>query len=104
MYPGCSGSGGVEEAGEGAGAGRNVNISITPSGDGRHAASVALTDGDLLSAWLHVVLPLAYQFRPDVVLVAAGFGAIKGDPAGGAPACPATSYLQAAVIVASCTV
>ncbi|GIL43601.1 hypothetical protein Vafri_1290, partial [Volvox africanus] len=48
-----------------------------------------LVDGDLLSAALHVVMPVAYQFRPQLVLVTAGFGALRGDPIGGCSCSPA---------------
>jgi hypothetical protein len=42
----------------------------------------ALTDGDYLAALHNVVLPLAYDLQPQVVLAAAGFGALAGDPHG----------------------
>ncbi len=62
--------------GEGRGEGTTLNLAF---GDG----GVGVVDGDLLSAVMHVVLPVAYQFRPQVVLVAAGFGALRGDFIGG---------------------
>ncbi|KXZ56688.1 hypothetical protein GPECTOR_1g62 [Gonium pectorale] len=88
-YPG---SGAVEDVGEGEGEGTTLNIAFGASG---------LADGDLLSAGLHVVLPVALQFRPDVMIVSAGFGALKGDPIGGCECSPAVfahlTYLLAGV-------
>eukprot|EP00983_Pelagomonas_calceolata_P096946 1158190-Pelagomonas_calceolata.AAC.4 len=38
-----------------------------------------VTDGDYLQCMLHVVLPVAHQFQPDMIVVAAGFDAAHGD-------------------------
>ena len=46
-------------------------------------------DGDYLAAFLRIIMPIAYQFNPDLVLVAAGFDAAKGDPLGGCKITPA---------------
>ncbi|GLC51515.1 hypothetical protein PLESTB_000510800 [Pleodorina starrii] len=83
-YPG---SGAVEEVGDGEAEGTNLNIAFGTSGGA--GGGGGLVDGDLLSTVLHVVLPVAYQFRPQLVLVAAGFGALKGDPIGGCSCSPA---------------
>lgn len=40
-------------------------------------------DAEYLAAFTQVVLPVAYQFNPQLVLVAAGFDAGRGDPLGG---------------------
>lgn len=40
-------------------------------------------DGDYIFVWNHVLLPLAYEFAPDLVLISAGFDAAHGDPLGG---------------------
>ncbi|XP_077002189.1 protein deacetylase HDAC6 isoform X2 [Tamandua tetradactyla] len=40
-------------------------------------------DADYLAAWHRVVLPIAYEFNPELVLVSAGFDAARGDPLGG---------------------
>lgn len=59
--------------GRGLGEGYNVNIPFnTVSGD-----------GDYLAAFFHIVLPIAYEFAPDFVLVSAGFDALLDDPLGG---------------------
>ncbi len=39
-------------------------------------------DAEYLQALLHVVLPIGYEFQPDLVVVAAGFSAAEGDPFG----------------------
>ncbi|XP_069319113.1 histone deacetylase 6 isoform X1 [Eulemur rufifrons] len=40
-------------------------------------------DADYLAAWHRLVLPIAYEFNPELVLVSAGFDAARGDPLGG---------------------
>lgn len=40
-------------------------------------------NGDYLSAFQHLILPIAYEFAPDLVIVSAGFDAAEGDPLGG---------------------
>jgi len=42
-----------------------------------------LGDGDYLAAFHHVVLPIASEFAPDLLIVSAGFDAAEGDPLGG---------------------
>ncbi|GLI68708.1 hypothetical protein VaNZ11_013190 [Volvox africanus] len=90
IYPG---SGSVEEVGERQGEGFTLNLAFARGGTSGAAAGApgngGLVDGDLLSAALHVVMPVAYQFRPQLVLVAAGFGALRGDPIGGCSCSPA---------------
>ena len=31
-------------------------------------------------AWTHVLMPIAWEFNPDLVLISAGFDAAIGDP------------------------
>ena len=40
-------------------------------------------DAEYMSAMLQVVMPIAYQFDPQLVIVSAGFDAARGDPLGG---------------------
>ncbi|KAL5965655.1 Histone deacetylase 6, partial [Taenia solium] len=42
-----------------------------------------IRDGDYLAAFLHVVIPILYEFRPELIIVAAGFDAARGDHLGG---------------------
>lgn len=43
---------------------------------------VGMENGDYLSVFCHILLPVAYEFRPDLVLVCAGFDSAIGDPEG----------------------
>ncbi|KAG7280860.1 hypothetical protein CRUP_010842 [Coryphaenoides rupestris] len=63
-----------DRVGVGRGAGFNVNI---PWDGGR------MGDSDYLAAFHHIVLPIATEFNPGLVLVSAGFDAARGDPLGG---------------------
>lgn len=76
--------------GAGPGLGKNINIPWPTKGMG---------DADYLFAFQNVVLPVAYDFNPDFVIIAAGFDAAAGDQLGGcfvSPACYAhmTSMLM----------
>lgn len=42
-----------------------------------------VSDGDYLTAWHMLVLPVVAEFRPDLILVSAGFDAVDKDPLGG---------------------
>lgn len=59
--------------GEGRGLGRNVNIPWKTAG---------MTDGDYLYAFQQIVMPIAQDFDPDMVIVSAGFDAAEGDMLG----------------------
>ena len=48
-------------------------------------------DADYLHAFHHLVMPIAYEYSPDVVIISAGFDAAKGDPLGGCNVTP-TGY------------
>ncbi|XP_042124668.1 protein deacetylase HDAC6 isoform X2 [Peromyscus maniculatus bairdii] len=45
-------------------------------------------DADYLMTWYRLVLPIAYEFNPELVLVSAGFDAAQGDPLGGCQVTP----------------
>ncbi|XP_068598589.1 histone deacetylase 7-like [Brachionichthys hirsutus] len=66
------GSGHPSEVGAGAGEGFNVNVGWTGG------LNPPLGDADYLAAFRTVVMPIAHQFSPDVVLVSAGFDAVEG--------------------------
>ncbi|XP_047441722.1 histone deacetylase 6 [Mugil cephalus] len=59
--------------GRGRGEGRNINLPWNQTG---------MTDADYITAFQQVVLPVAYEFDPDLVLVSAGFDAAVGDQKG----------------------
>ncbi|KXT04602.1 hypothetical protein AC578_8689 [Pseudocercospora eumusae] len=66
--------------GEGAGLGKNVNIPWSRQGMG---------DADYIYAFQQVVMPIATEFNPDLVIIAAGFDAAEGDLLGGCKVTPA---------------
>ncbi|KAL6033332.1 hypothetical protein STEG23_009974 [Scotinomys teguina] len=49
---------------------------------------VGMRDADYIAAFLHILLPVAFEFQPQLVLVAAGFDALQGDPKGEMAATP----------------
>lgn len=76
FYPG---TGAVDEVGYGHGTGFTVNVPW----DGPD-----MTNGDYMGALHHVLLPVAYEFNPDLIIVSAGFDAAEGDPIGGCQVTP----------------
>jgi len=70
LYPENSGL--VEETGEGDAEGTTVNLPL-PAGTG---------DAGYLAAFERVVVPIARQFKPDLVLVSSGLDASRFDPLG----------------------
>lgn len=72
QYPFYPGTGAIEEIGGGAGRGFTVNVPW----------SGGMGDSEYLAAFDRVLQPIARQFRPEVVLVSAGFDAAEGDPLG----------------------
>ena len=73
QWPHYPGTGGHHEQGRGAGVGYTINAPL-PGG---------LGDGDYASLFREVLRPVAESFRPDLVLVSAGFDAHRDDPLGG---------------------
>ncbi|KAK9862922.1 hypothetical protein WJX84_011523 [Apatococcus fuscideae] len=71
FYPG---TGDANEVGYGSGTGYTVNVAWPRAG---------MTDGDYLAAFMHIVLPIAYEYRPSLIIVSAGYDAALGDPIGG---------------------
>ncbi|KAG7230940.1 hypothetical protein INR49_024969 [Caranx melampygus] len=55
------------------GAGFNINVPWN---------KVGMQNSDYLSVFCHLLLPVAYEFCPDLVLVCAGFDSAIGDPEG----------------------
>ncbi|KAH8590191.1 histone deacetylase [Bisporella sp. PMI_857] len=72
--------GGVTSVGAGLGIGRNVNIGWHSQGMG---------DGEYLAAFHRIVMPIAHEFDPDLVIISAGFDAAAGDELGGCYVTPA---------------
>ena len=73
QHPFYPGSGAPTEIGKGEGAGFTVNVALPAS---QH-------DADYGAVFHDVFLPIAAQFKPDLVLVSAGFDAHRADPIGG---------------------
>ncbi|XP_039279130.1 histone deacetylase 6 [Nilaparvata lugens] len=67
--------------GSGDGRGYNVNVPWNKGG---------MTGADYVAAFHHIVLPIAYQYNPQLVLVSAGFDAAIADPLGGCKVLPET--------------
>ncbi len=72
QYPLYPGTGAADETGEGEGRGRAVNCPL-PAGQ---------TDADYGQVFDEIVMPIADAFRPQLVLVSAGFDAHVADPLG----------------------
>lgn len=73
QFPYYPGTGAAEERGAGEGTGATLNIPL-PAGT---------TDEPFVAAYAEQVVPALHAFRPDVVLVSAGFDAHRLDPLGG---------------------
>uniref|UniRef100_A0A8C7YLE0 Histone deacetylase n=1 Tax=Oryzias sinensis TaxID=183150 RepID=A0A8C7YLE0_9TELE len=73
------GSGAPDEVGSGAGVGFNVNVAFTGG------LEPPMADAEYLAAFRTVVMPIAKEFAPDMVLVSSGFDAVDGHapPLGG---------------------
>ncbi|XP_060980251.1 polyamine deacetylase HDAC10 isoform X4 [Dama dama] len=63
----------ADAVGRGRGLGFTVNLPWNQVGMG---------NADYVAAFLHVLLPLAFEFNPELVLVSAGFDSAIGDPEG----------------------
>uniref|UniRef100_A0A8P4G856 Protein deacetylase HDAC6 n=1 Tax=Dicentrarchus labrax TaxID=13489 RepID=A0A8P4G856_DICLA len=74
MFFPSSEDGAPDRVGVSKGAGFNVNVAWS---GGR------MGDSDYLAAFHHIVMPIATEFNPGLVLVSAGFDAARGDPLGG---------------------
>ncbi|KAM5327455.1 histone deacetylase 4 isoform 9-T11 [Glossophaga mutica] len=68
------GSGAPDEVGAGPGVGFNVNMAFTGGLD------PPMGDAEYLAAFRMVVMPIASEFAPDMVLVSSGFDAVEGHP------------------------
>lgn len=73
QYPYYPGTGGVQEVGTGAGRGYTVNVPL-PAGVG---------DAGFAHAYEAILTPLAEHFRPELILISAGFDAHWDDPLAG---------------------
>ncbi|WWC87894.1 uncharacterized protein L201_002792 [Kwoniella dendrophila CBS 6074] len=79
FYP-TSDFGALDMVGSGAGEGKSVNIPWPGPGFG---------DADYIYAFQRIVMPIAYEFAPDLVIISAGFDAADGDRLGECHVTPA---------------
>jgi acetoin utilization deacetylase AcuC-like enzyme len=70
QYPFYPGTGAAEDVGRGKGAGFTLNVPL----------EAGSTDGDYADVFKAVVLPAIDQFRPELILISAGFDAHERDP------------------------
>ena len=72
QYPYYPGTGAATETGAGTGAGFTINLPL----------EAGATDADYDLVYTSITLPALRHFRPDLILVSAGFDALAGDPLG----------------------
>ncbi|KAF8630632.1 hypothetical protein AX15_002783 [Amanita polypyramis BW_CC] len=72
FYP-CGPFGGMQSCGEGPGVGYSVNVPWPQKG---------MKDADYLHAFQKVIMPIALEFAPELVIISAGFDAAEGDDLG----------------------
>ncbi len=73
QFPHYPGSGHWNEVGEGKGEGFTVNVPLR----------AGKTDGDYLHILQQILRPIASEYKPEFILVSAGFDIYEGDPLGG---------------------
>ncbi|WVF65792.1 hypothetical protein IAT40_000526 [Kwoniella sp. CBS 6097] len=78
FYP-TSDFGALDMVGSGAGEGKSVNVPWPGPGFG---------DADYIYAFQRIIMPIAYEFAPDLVIISAGFDAADGDHLGGCHVTP----------------
>jgi acetoin utilization deacetylase AcuC-like enzyme len=73
QFPYYPGTGAADEIGTAAGKGFTVNLPL----------AAGATDADFERAYTAIALPVLRQFRPELILISAGFDAYLDDPLGG---------------------
>ncbi len=72
QYPYFPGTGGIHEVGRGVGEGYTINVPLPGGQDDRAYACI----------FRELLYPIAKQYKPDLILVSAGFDIYHGDPLG----------------------
>jgi acetoin utilization deacetylase AcuC-like enzyme len=72
QYPFYPGTGAKTEVGSGAGAGATLNIPL----------SIGTTDAEIERLYTSMVVPKLIEFKPDLLMISAGFDAHERDPLG----------------------
>jgi acetoin utilization deacetylase AcuC-like enzyme len=73
QYPYYPGTGWYDEIGQGEGKGYTVNLPL----------SYGMNDADYVHLFREVIVPVSRLFKPEIVLVSAGFDIHRSDPLGG---------------------
>lgn len=73
QYPFYPGTGGLSEKGSGEGLGYNVNVPLPPG----------MGDSDYLKVFHEILGPVIEQYKPEFILVSAGYDTFFEDPLGG---------------------
>lgn len=73
QYPWYPGTGALDEVGEGGGTGYNINVPLPARAN----------DADYMYVFNKLLVPVALQFKPDMILVSAGQDGHVNDPLGG---------------------
>jgi acetoin utilization deacetylase AcuC-like enzyme len=73
QYPYYPGSGGFQEVGSGEGEGFTVNAPLPPG----------FGDAEYVSVYTKILAPIALEYKPELILVSAGFDPFVKDPLGG---------------------
>ncbi|XP_003382755.1 PREDICTED: histone deacetylase 6-like [Amphimedon queenslandica] len=73
FYPGGD-EGDYDKVGKGKGSGYNVNIPWNLARMG---------DAEYMSAFYQIIMPIAFEYQPELVIVSSGFDSGEGDPIGG---------------------
>jgi acetoin utilization deacetylase AcuC-like enzyme len=72
QFPAYPGTGGIEEIGTGAGMGYTVNVPLRPGAD----------DSQYVRVFRRILQPVALAYKPELILVSAGFDIYHRDPLG----------------------
>jgi acetoin utilization deacetylase AcuC-like enzyme len=73
QYPYYPGTGSYDELGSGEGKGYTINVPL----------SYGMGDADYVHVFEEIVLPVARKWKPEIILVSAGFDIHRSDPLGG---------------------
>jgi acetoin utilization deacetylase AcuC-like enzyme len=79
QYPHYPGTGAIDENGKGAGLGYTINVPMKAGAD----------NALYLNIFRRILQPVALKFKPELVLVSAGFDIYENDPLGGMEVTPA---------------
>jgi len=78
QYPYYPGTGAIEEIGRGKGLGYNINVPLRPGVDSAQYVRI----------FRRIIYPISMKFKPDLVMISAGFDPYYKDPLGGMKVTP----------------